>query len=88
MLSKASLLDYFDFYLSNQDVIKAKPDPEIYLKAIQRFEVDPSECLILEDNINGIQAATAAGAHVMKVCQVSDVNYKNITRYIGSVESK
>ncbi|OWS70378.1 HAD family hydrolase [Polynucleobacter aenigmaticus] len=87
MLSKAALIDYFDFYLSNQDVSKSKPDPEIYLKAIERFGVLPSECLVLEDNANGIRAATDAGAHVMQIDQVTDVNYANIVKYIQKIEA-
>jgi beta-phosphoglucomutase len=87
MLSKAALIDYFDFYLSNQDVGKSKPDPEIYLKAIERFGVQPRECLVLEDNINGIRAAEDAGANVMQIDQVTDVNYTNIIKYIQKIES-
>lgn len=87
MLSKAALIDYFDFYLSNQDVSKSKPDPEIYLKAIERFGVIPSECLVLEDNENGIRAATDAGAHVMQIYQVTDVNYANIMKFIQKIEA-
>ena len=87
MLSKAALIDYFRFYLSNQDVSKSKPDPEIYLKAIERFGVLPSECLVLEDNANGIRAAKDAGAHVMQIDQVTDVNYINIVQYIQKIEA-
>lgn len=87
MLSKAALIDYFDFYLSNQDVAKSKPHPEIYLTAIERFGVLPSECLVLEDNANGIKAATEAGAHVMQIHQVTDVNYANISKFIQKLES-
>jgi beta-phosphoglucomutase-like phosphatase (HAD superfamily) len=87
MLSKAALIDYFDFYLSNQDVSKSKPDPEIYLKAIERFGVLPSECLVLEDNANGIRAAKDAGAHVMQIDQVTDVNYANILKCIQKIEA-
>ena len=88
MLTKAALIDYFDFYLSNQDVSKSKPHPEIYLKAIERFGVLPRECLVLEDNVNGIKAATEAGAHVMQIHQVTDVNYANICRFIQKLESR
>jgi len=88
MLSKAALLDYFDFYLSNQDVEKSKPHPEIYFKAIERFGVHPRECLVLEDNANGIKAATEAGAHVMQIHQVTDVNYANISKFIQNLEAK
>ena len=88
MLSKASLIDYFEFCLSNQDVNKPKPHPEIYLKAIQSFNVMPKECLVLEDNVNGIHAATSAGANVMQINQVSDVNYLNITEMIKKIEKQ
>lgn len=87
MLSKAALINYFDFYLSNQDVEKSKPHPEIYLKAIEHFGVLPCECLVLEDNANGIKAATEAGAHVMQIHQVTDVNYTNISKFIQRMEA-
>ncbi len=82
MMQKSSLLPYLDFFLSNQDVKKGKPDPEIYEVAIAKLGVDPSECLVVEDNKNGIQAAKLAGAHVMEVSTVYDVNLDNIRHYI------
>ena len=86
MMIKADLLQYLDFFLSNQDVSKPKPDPEIYAVAIQRFGLKPDECLILEDNFNGIAAAKASGAHVLEIDTVDDVNYENIKSTISSVE--
>lgn len=86
MLDKADLSQYMEFLLSNQDVVKAKPDPEIYLAAIKRLELKPEECLIAEDNQNGIQAALASGAHLFKVDTVNDVTYTNIKRRIEEIE--
>ncbi len=86
MMQKASLERYLEFSLSNQDVTKAKPDPEIYNVAISRLGLDPSECLVVEDNKNGIAAATASGANVMKVETVYDVNYDNIRKNIERCE--
>ena len=40
--------------ISTDDVNKTKPDPEMYLKAVEFFQLQPEECLILEDNENGI----------------------------------
>lgn len=88
MMEKSNLLSYLDFFLSNQDVTKAKPDPEIYLKAIQRLALQPHEVMVVEDNRNGIQAATAAGAHVMKVETVYDVNYENIMAHLEMMEGR
>jgi len=50
MMQKSNLKEYLDFFLSNQDVKKGKPDPEIYNKAIERLGLSPKECMIVEDN--------------------------------------
>jgi beta-phosphoglucomutase len=86
MMEKAGLDEYLNFYLSNQDVNKGKPDPEMYSKAIEKFQLQPDECLILEDNENGIKAALASGAHLLKVETVLDVNYFNIVQRIKEIE--
>jgi len=86
MLGKADLLKYMEFTLSNQDVTKSKPDPEIYNTAISRLNLNPEECLIVEDNQNGIKAAQASGAHLLKVNTVYDVNYQNIRHRIDEIE--
>ena len=87
MMQQSNLLKYLDFFLSNQDVGKAKPDPEIYLTAIERLRLQPQECLILEDNDHGIQAARASGAHVMVVGSVNDVTYDRIRSEIAAIEA-
>lgn len=86
MMARSNLLEYLEFFLSNQDVKKAKPDPEMYTTAIQRLGLSPREVMVVEDNHNGIQAAMAAGAHVMKVETVYDVNYENIVNHIRMFE--
>lgn len=88
MLKQAALRDYLEFYLSNEDVVKGKPDPEIYNSAIARLGLLPSECMVVEDNEHGIKAAHASGAHVMVVDVVQDVNYSNIKYHIDKFEDK
>ncbi len=88
MLNKAKIEEYFNFYLSNEDVKSPKPDPEIYLKAIHRLALIPEECLIIEDNENGIKAALASGAHLMQVVSIEDVTYCNILRRIKEAEEE
>lgn len=88
MMKKSNLMEYLDFFLSNQDVHKPKPDPEIYITAIQRLKLLPEECLVVEDNHNGIQAGKSAGAHVMEVSSVYDVNYSNIKKHIIMSENE
>ena len=55
-------IDTFDALVNGQDVHHKKPHPEIYLKASEKLKLKPSECLVIEDAINGIAAGKAAGA--------------------------
>lgn len=87
MMEKSGLIEYLDFMLSNQDVVKSKPDPEIYLRAISEFALDPKEVLVVEDNENGIKAAIASGANILKVRNPDDVNYYNIKNKIKEIEN-
>ena len=82
MMQKAALESYFEFYISNEDVSKSKPDPQMYQLAINKLNLTPKECLIVEDNENGIKAAKASGAYIMEVQSVYEVNYENITKHI------
>ena len=86
MMEKADLDQYLDFKLSNQDVTKSKPDPEIYNVAISRLGLTPDECLIAEDNQNGVKAALASGAHLFKVDTVNDVTYNKVITRIKEIE--
>ncbi len=86
MMEKSDLVQYLDFKLSNQDVTKAKPDPEIYKVAMMKLGMKPEECLIAEDNQNGVKAALASGAHLFKVETVYDVTYRNIIKRIKEIE--
>lgn len=51
----------FDAILAGDIVSRKKPDPEIYLRALEELEVDPADCFVVEDNRNGLLAAKAAG---------------------------
>jgi len=78
MMDKAQLRQYLDAIVSNQDVAKPKPAPDIYIKAAAMMGVKPAECLVLEDNPNGIASARAAGCPLMVVHETSDVTYDRI----------
>jgi HAD superfamily hydrolase (TIGR01509 family) len=86
MMEKSNLKSYLDLMLSNQDVSRPKPDPEIYHTAIGRLGLSPEECLVVEDNQNGIKSAQSAGAHVMVVRAVEEVNLANICDHIDRLE--
>jgi len=88
MMEKAGLINYLEFFLSNQDVKNGKPHPEMYIMAIQKLGLAPHECLIVEDNPNGIKAAEASGGHVLKIDQIEEVNYHNIKSKIKEIEAR
>lgn len=87
MMRKSNLLKYMDVLMSNQDVVKGKPSPEIYISTISKLGLDPSECLVVEDNENGIRAAKEAGANIMVVESVYDVTFTNIMAQIHRCEA-
>ncbi len=54
-----------DVVLAREDVKKSKPDPEIYLLAAEKLGVQPQDCIVIEDSVNGVRAGVAAGANVV-----------------------
>jgi beta-phosphoglucomutase len=88
LFERAHLTDYFEFYLSNEDVKEPKPHPEIYLAAIDRLGFLPEECLVLEDNEYGIKAAELSGAHLLVVSNINEVNLENIINRILEIEKR
>lgn len=87
MMELSELLPYLEFYLSNEDVSKPKPSPDIYLVALKKLNLNADEVLVLEDNDHGLKAAHAAKCNVMKVQSVEDVNYTDICAFISDLEA-
>jgi len=87
MLYKTGLIEFVDYFMSNEDVKNSKPNPEMYLKCFIHAGVKPSECLIVEDSVHGRQAAIDSGAHLCAVDYVTDVTYDRITGDIGSLSN-
>lgn len=85
MVQSAGLEEYLDVLLSNEDVVSPKPHPEIYKLAAKHLGRRPEECLAVEDNHYGIQAARAAGFHVLQVGAVSEVRIQLLEKTILSI---
>lgn len=60
----------FEFVLAGDVVSKKKPDPEIYLLALDRTGLSPDECIVMEDSRNGILAAKAAGLRAVATTNI------------------
>jgi beta-phosphoglucomutase-like phosphatase (HAD superfamily) len=59
--------DQFDAIIGGAEVKKGKPDPEIYLKAATMVEVDPADCWVIEDSLQGISSGLNAGMQVVGI---------------------
>jgi HAD superfamily hydrolase (TIGR01509 family) len=59
--------DIFDVVISGEDVSKGKPDPEPFLKAARMLEVDPTDCVVVENATKGVEAAKRAGMYCVAV---------------------
>lgn len=66
-LAKAEVLDYFEHLTSGHEVQNGKPNPDIYLLAMQKLGLKASDCIAFEDSEPGARAAIAAGLDVVVV---------------------
>jgi len=84
ILEKVGLLSYFDAIVDGNNVTKAKPDPEVFLKAAEAIQIKPENCIVFEDSVAGIQAANKAnmisiGIGESSVLNEADVVFSNFT---------
>lgn len=61
IVDRFQLDKYLKVFITGEDVTHGKPNPEIFLKAAQQMNAEPSNCLVIEDAANGVAAAKAAG---------------------------
>jgi HAD superfamily hydrolase (TIGR01509 family) len=69
MLRETDLGCYVDAYVSGHDVPNHKPAPDVYLACMGRLDVEPCECVLVEDSPTGIAAGVATGAYVVALSQ-------------------
>lgn len=60
ILDKINLTAFFDEIVDGTNVTKAKPDPEVFLVGAEKLGAQPTQCVVFEDSIAGIQAANNA----------------------------
>ena len=66
-LGKIGLADRFATVVCRGDAPRIKPAPDLYLEAAARLGLEPAACLVIEDSLNGVKAAKAAGMPVWVV---------------------
>jgi HAD superfamily hydrolase (TIGR01509 family) len=88
MLLRLGIIEYFDWFLSNEEVKNPKPSPEIYLKCMERAAVSPYEVLILEDSPIGRKSGYDSGANLCPIIDPADVTLDKIYNYIDMAETR
>ena len=82
-LLQLGIIEYFDFWYSNEDVHKPKPHFEMYFECMLKANAKPNETLIIEDSHIGRQAVLDAGAHLLAVADTHDVS---LGRVLDAIE--
>ena len=93
ILSQIGLEGYFDAVSDGNNIKRSKPDPEVFLKAAEYLNIDPADCLVIEDAVAGVQAAHRGGMKAAAVGDASsagagDWNMKSITELVRIVDDE
>lgn len=67
MMETLKLDENFDLIIGKEEIKNKKPSPDVYLYAMNQFNASPSECIVFEDSLQGLQAATSAGIETINV---------------------
>ena len=78
--------ELFPFSISSDDVQRTKPHPDAYLKAAQLTNSAIGNCLVFEDSLTGVGAATSSGAWLVAVPHLVHVDESERVRVIKSLE--
>ena len=78
VLKKNGILDYFETIVTGENGIKGKPFPDIFLTAAKKMNVEPNNCLVIEDLTDGVKAAKNAEMSVWAIFDKFSENKKNI----------
>lgn len=89
-LLSTGLMQFVDVYVSNEDVIRTKPYPEMYWKCMTTLNALPKDTIIIEDSHIGRQGATDSGAHLLPVENSNDAlnSWDRIAKLMDTIENK
>lgn len=89
-LKQLDIFSYFETIVTRDDVEKVKPDPALYIKALQNLGVNGEEAIAFEDSLHGSNAAMAAGIHCIVVPNpvTSHMQFKDYHLRLNSMEEK
>ena len=95
IINELNIFNDFDSIICGDEVNNGKPNPEMFNKTINRFNIKKDECLIFEDSLEGVKAAKNSGIKVVGISSstsdktlIDAGSIKTISNYIGFDLSK
>lgn len=82
VLLRLGIMEYVDYYQTNEDVKRPKPYPEMYWNCMNALNAIPSTTVIVEDSHIGRQGAIDSGAKLLPVEDAHDVTWEKIEKVI------
>ena len=86
-LKNAGIADYFDYVIAGDMVEHGKPEPDIFLKAIEHFGVEVKDALVFEDGHNGAQAAIKGGCPLIIVQDLAQLTQEEFDKSIMVIDN-
>ena len=86
MLQSTGQFEYFDMIVTNEDVERNKPHPDCYNMAIEKLDINPKQCIIVEDSPKGMQAAKSSMVPYLNIWNVKNatkVTLENFRRFVN-----
>ena len=86
MLKQTGQLEFFEFIVANEDVENNKPYPDCYNFAVNKLDIHPTECIIVEDSPKGLESARASivpDSNIWKVKNSTEVTLENYRRFVN-----
>ncbi|MCZ6617934.1 MAG: HAD family phosphatase [Gammaproteobacteria bacterium] len=82
-----NIVSHMEFVLMSGDYARSKPAPDPYLAALDRFEIDPSEAVVIEDSERGLRSAVAAGVDCIVVYNkfTETQNFSRASEHVDSL---
>lgn len=84
ILERLDIAKYFDAVVDGTQVSKAKPDPEVFVRAAEILHIPCKECVVFEDSAAGLQAAKTAGMKAVGIGKKENLPMADLV--IGSVD--
>jgi beta-phosphoglucomutase-like phosphatase (HAD superfamily) len=86
--AKSGLTQYLDFVIAHGDYRRSKPYPDAYVTALERHDLHPANCIVVEDSARGLAAAMAAGLECLVVESewTKDGDFRTARKVLESIQ--